>query len=328
MTFFGTPSLTSSAATAWARRTDRPWLYCGDARGVGVAVHLDPRRAAPGASHRRPPLMICARPVGQRRLVPVEEYQVRARRGGRRRHLRGRDRHRRRLHAEGIAQPDQEAVAPLLVQLQSGRRAVDAGVEGLVVRDVHETVFGGHREAGHVRNREGQARHGLEGEAAARVVAGQPETAARRYRANVVHVRPLVADAAAEIGVEPGEADIEVEQDVRHGPVGLQLSAGRRRERRTGQVRDAKLVEVALQLEAEAVAQAIAQAADAGEAAVAVQRQPWRGRGRCADAGVLGQREAGTGADIDALERLRPRGRRCQDDRCGQRQRRNEPNAS
>src|SRR5580700_10106915 len=26
---FGTPSLTSSAATAWARRIDRPWLYCG-----------------------------------------------------------------------------------------------------------------------------------------------------------------------------------------------------------------------------------------------------------------------------------------------------------
>ena len=27
MAFFGTPSLTSSACTAWARRTDRPWLY-------------------------------------------------------------------------------------------------------------------------------------------------------------------------------------------------------------------------------------------------------------------------------------------------------------
>lgn len=40
---FATPSLTNSAATAWARRTDRPWLYFGLPDSIGVAIHVNPR---------------------------------------------------------------------------------------------------------------------------------------------------------------------------------------------------------------------------------------------------------------------------------------------
>ena len=75
MAFCGTPSLTSSACTAWARRIDRPWLYLRRARGVGVAVHLDPRVLHLGR-------VVCrfgddlARTIGQRRLVPIEEHQI------------------------------------------------------------------------------------------------------------------------------------------------------------------------------------------------------------------------------------------------------------
>ena len=59
MAFCGTPSLTSSACTARARRTDRPWFVLRRAGCICVAVHLDPRGIGTLVELSAASLMIC-----------------------------------------------------------------------------------------------------------------------------------------------------------------------------------------------------------------------------------------------------------------------------
>ena len=146
--FCGTPSLTSSACTAWARRTDRPWLYLRRARGVGIAVHLDPRVLHLGRVGCRFGDDL-ASTIGQRRLVPIEEHQIRA---GRRLSRYGSGSRRRwRWLVEVVAQTDHHRMIEVIAQLRcaEGDRTDRSGLSSNVVfarSDAEEAIFGGERQ--------------------------------------------------------------------------------------------------------------------------------------------------------------------------------------
>ena len=144
MALAGTPSLTSSACTALARRTDSPWLYLRRARGIGVAVHLDPRVLHLGRVGCRFGDDL-AGAIGERRLVPIEEHQIRP---GRRlsRYCSG-CRRRWRWLVEVVAQTNHQGMIEVIAQLRcaEGDRTGSSGLSSNVVfarSDAEEAIFG------------------------------------------------------------------------------------------------------------------------------------------------------------------------------------------
>ncbi|GAV36413.1 hypothetical protein ROTAS13_04100 [Roseomonas sp. TAS13] len=270
--------------------------------------------------------------------VPVEEHEVGAGHGLRRRH-RGNGRRRRGRRVEGVAQAEEGRVV-VVVELGLRARQRRAGAVGghaldlrveLGLQRAEEAVFRRERQAGHSRDREGEAGDALVGELAVGVVDHQAGVRAIAT-GRVVHLHPLVAHAGADIGHDRGElrdeaGQGEVIEDIAHRAIGALLAADGVAARAEGaQVVDVVLAVAAFGLEAQAVAEAPADAGDAAPAQLvlrlqAVVRQPEAdpGGGVGVDVvrGALHPVGAGASTDIQAGDRLRLGGQRQRQDRRG-----------
>ena len=206
----GTPSLTNSASTALARRIDRPWLYFGRARGVGVAVHLDPRVLHLGRVGCRFGDDL-SRTIGQGRLVPIEEHQIGA---GRRlsRYCCGWRRWGWWL-VEVVAQTNHQGMIEVIAQLRiaEGDRAGGSGLSSNVVfarSDAEEAIFGRECQSRHTVDRHRAAKDELVSNRTIGVIggdAGEKSVGAIICRGGeALQLRPLPADADADIRREVG----------------------------------------------------------------------------------------------------------------------------
>ncbi len=174
--------------------------------------------------------------------------------------------------------------------------------KGLAAGNREEAVFGRHRQARNIGDREGQARDCLERETTLRLVEVLAETGKLGGGKGTLAGKfgPGVADATADIRIEPGQVDIHVEEHVGHGTIGVEVPAvaGQRRIRLC---RQWGLAIIPLQFEAEAVAQAVAHAAKSGKSAA---RQDVAAAGHRR---IFRQIVSGSGTDIEAGDRLRLR---------------------
>jgi hypothetical protein len=152
--------------------------------------------------------------------------------------------------------------------------------------DVHEAVFGGQEQAGHVhaahigqaRDRERRTDNALVGEVAGGVVCAEGEWPACLDGRDIVQVCPLIAGADTDVGRHPGQPDIEVVIGVRHPTPVADIAVGGGREGGPGDVIEVVLQEVAFDFDADAVSEAIADTRLTGEAAVLVEPQSAAGR--------------------------------------------------